>query len=208
MVKDAVFIDSMQGIKELVDWMALQDTWMGVLQPPLYIDSEGENLSRRGSLSLLTVFVYPGKGLERPHIIDIDTLRSAAFSTTGRRAKSLKDILESSHTLKVFFDIRNDSDTLYSLYGIKLHGVRDVQLMESAVRPTTNRRKFISSLSKCIVDVLNEQERNQWTLCKERGNKIWNPENGGSYSVFNARPLSNEIKSYCIGDVQHLPALY
>jgi exonuclease 3'-5' domain-containing protein 1 len=208
MVKDTVFIDSLQGIKDLVDWVALQDTWMGDLQPPLYIDLEGDRLSRNGNLSLLTVLVYPGKGLERPHIIDTLTLGSAAFSTAGRRAKSLKDILESPQILKVFFDVRNDSDALYSHYGIKLRGVRDVQLMESATRPTTERRKFLSGLSKCIVDVLHGRERNQWTICKEKGDNLWNPENGGSYSVFNARPLSNEIASYCVGDVQHLPALY
>lgn len=94
-VKDNIFIDTPQGIKDLVDWVALQDTWIGNLQPPLYIDIEGERLGRNGKLSLLTVLVYPGRSLEPPHIIDIHTLGSTAFSTVGKRAKSLKNILES-----------------------------------------------------------------------------------------------------------------
>ncbi|KAJ5318316.1 hypothetical protein N7476_004736 [Penicillium atrosanguineum] len=208
MVKDTVFVDTPQGIKDLVDWVALQDTWIGDLQPPLYIDIEGEWLGRNGNLSLLTVLVYPGRGLELPHIIDIHTLGSTAFSTVGKRAKSLKDILESPKILKVFFDVRNNSDALYAHHGIELHGVRDIQLMESAARPTTKSRKFLNSLSRCIEDVLKGRERDQWELSKERGDGLWNPEKGGSYRVFNTRPLSNEISSYCVGDIQHLPALY
>ncbi|KAJ5802044.1 uncharacterized protein N7503_004494 [Penicillium pulvis] len=208
MMKDTVFIDTPQGIKDLVDWVAFQDTCMGDSQPPLYIDIEGERLSRNGKLTFLTVLVYPGKGLERPHIIDIHTLGSTAFSTTGTRAKSLKDILESPKFLKVFFDVRNDSDALYAHYGIELHGVRDVQLMESAAQPTTSDRKFLNELSRCIEDLLCGPEKQEWMRCKERSDDLWNPAKGGSYSVFNARPLSNEIFSYCVGDVQHLPALY
>lgn len=101
----------------------------------------------------------------------------------------MKDILESPSILKVFFDVRNDSDALYAHHGIKLNGIRDIQLMESAVRPTTKSRKFLNSLSRCIEDVLSGRERVQWKLIKERGDGIWNPEKGGSYSVFNERPL-------------------
>lgn len=103
------------------------------------------------------MLVYPGHGLERIHIIDIHTLGSLAFSTVGSRGKSLKNILESPKTLKVFFDIRNDSGALHAHYGIKLQGVRDFQLMESACRPTTNSRKFLCGLAKCVKEVLDGQ---------------------------------------------------
>ena len=36
---------------------------------------------------------------------------------------------------------------------------------------------------------------------------MFKPEYGGSYEVFNQRPISEDIISYCIGDVQHLPEL-
>ncbi len=208
MAKDVIFISTSEEVAELVDWVARQDTWLGDLQPPLYIDIEGERLGRYGKISLLTVLVYPGQGLERPHIIDIHGLGRTAFSTVGRRGKSLRDILESPQFLKVFFDVRNDSDALYAHYGIKLQGVRDVQLMESACRATTDRRSFVSGLAACIEEFLHGQERNRWRLCKKNGERLWNPQKGGSYSVFNSRPLSDDIIEYCVGDVQYLPGLY
>lgn len=124
--KETEFISTLEGVKDLVDWIARQDTWQGDLQPPLYIDIEGEKLSRHGRISLLTVLVYPGPGLERPHIVDIHAMGRAAFTTSGIKGKSLQNILESPKYVKVFFDVRNDSDALCSHYGVKLQGVRDV----------------------------------------------------------------------------------
>jgi hypothetical protein len=39
---------------------------------------------------------------------------SDAFSTAGTNGQTLKTILESETIPKVFFDVRNDSDALYS----------------------------------------------------------------------------------------------
>ncbi|OJJ46792.1 hypothetical protein ASPZODRAFT_132945 [Penicilliopsis zonata CBS 506.65] len=208
MPKDTVFINDQQGLKDLIDLVARQDNSIGDLQPLLYIDLEGERLSRHGKVSLVTVLVYLGLGLEYSYIIDIHTLGSTAFSTVGSLGKSLKDILESPQILKVFFDVRNDSDALYAHYGIALQGVRDIQLMENASRPTTKRRKFLSGLSKCIEGVTYGKKRDQWKLSKEKGESLWDPKKGGSYNVFNTRPLPNEITSYCVGDVRYLSALY
>ncbi|KAJ8132956.1 hypothetical protein O1611_g672 [Lasiodiplodia mahajangana] len=205
---ETVFIDTPGGVGDLVDLIERQDIQLEDLQPPLYIDIEGEQLSRFGTISLLTVLVYPGPGLEMPYIVDIHTLRSTAFSTIGSCGKSLRDILESPQILKVFFDVRNDSDALYAHYGIKLQGILDVQLMESACQPTTYSRRYIRGLSKCTEEILHGREQLQWKLDKENGERLWNPQKGGSYSVFNARPLSNSISSYCVGDVRYLPRLY
>ncbi|KAI0113633.1 ribonuclease H-like domain-containing protein [Nemania sp. FL0031] len=205
---ETVFIDTPGGVGDLVDLIERQDLQLKDLQPPLYIDIEGKQLSRFGTISLLTVLVYPGPGLEIPYIIDIHTLGRTAFSTIGNSGKSLKDVLESPRILKVFFDVRNDADALYAHYDVKLQGVLDVQLMESACRPTTARRRYICGLSTCTEEILDGRERNQWKLDKENGERLWNPQKGGSYSVFDTRPLSHEIMSYCVGDVQYLPRLY
>ncbi|KDN68928.1 hypothetical protein CSUB01_11626 [Colletotrichum sublineola] len=42
---------------------------------------------------------------------------------------------------------------------------------------------------------------------KEAGLKLYHPKKGGSYEVFNIRPLPTPIKAYCINDVQYLPQL-
>lgn len=207
-IQDVQFIDTSEAIRELVDWISLQDTWLGELQPPLYIDLEGERLGRNGNISLMTLMVCPGKDIGRIHIIDVHKLQDDAFQTKGRRAMTLRTILESKDVLKVFFDVRNDSDALHFHYGIKLDGVRDVQLMESAKRQTTASRKYISSLNKCIESILWGPERDTWRRCKANGEKAWNPSQGGSYAAFTTRPLPQDITAYCAGDVQWLPKLY
>jgi exonuclease 3'-5' domain-containing protein 1 len=68
------------------------------------------------------------------YLIDIYRLGNEAFSTVNSDKKSLKFILESPVVLKVLFDVRHDSDALFSLYGISLDGIRDVQLMELGTR--------------------------------------------------------------------------
>jgi exonuclease 3'-5' domain-containing protein 1 len=51
-------------------------------------------------------------------------------------------------------------------------------------------------------------ERNSWKLGKEKGLNLFAPERGGSYEVFNLRPLAQDIMQYCVQDVQFLPRLW
>lgn len=44
--------------------------------------------------------------------------------------------------------------------------------------------------------------------CKDNGARLFLPERGGSYEVFNQRPLSAEILRYCAQDVHLLPRLW
>lgn len=82
--------------------------------PLIYIDLEGERLGRYGSVSLITVLVYSGEGLERTFVIDIYTLGSAAFDAVGECSKSLKNILEAPEISRVFFDVRRNSEALFA----------------------------------------------------------------------------------------------
>ena len=42
---------------------------------------------------------------------------------------------------------------------------------------------------------------------KEKGERLFKAEHGGSYEVFNQHPIPAEIVDYCVGDVQSLPEL-
>jgi exonuclease 3'-5' domain-containing protein 1 len=119
--------------------------------PHLYVDLEGINLSRHGSISILTLY-----DRSQPHVylIDVHTLGLAAFTTPSASCKAspssdvdvigaaslevaprfitLKSILETEKIPKVFFDVRNDADALFGCFGIKLQGVQDLQVMELA----------------------------------------------------------------------------
>jgi exonuclease 3'-5' domain-containing protein 1 len=55
---------------------------------------------------------------------------------------------------------------------------------------------------------LTASEKQVWEGVKEKGRNLFAPERGGSYEVFNVRPLSNDMLLYCIQDVQFMPKLW
>ncbi|KAL2168304.1 hypothetical protein VTG60DRAFT_169 [Thermothelomyces hinnuleus] len=204
-------VDTAAAVSALVDVLYAQPT----APPSLYVDLEGINLSRYGSISILQIYVHP---LDRAYLVDIHTLGRTAFCTPGAASaasagRTLRDLLEDGAVPKVFFDVRNDSDALYSHFGVRLEGVVDLQLMELATRPAPAVRPpnvFVSGLAKCIErdGVLAPAERVAWAAAKDRGRRLFAPELGGTYSVFNERPLSEEVWLYCIQDVRFLPRLW
>ncbi|CZT12865.1 uncharacterized protein RCO7_11470 [Rhynchosporium graminicola] len=175
------------------------------IPPSLFLDLEGANLSRHGSLSILQIHVSPAG---QTFLIDVHTLGNEAFTTPGTSGQTLKTILESTSIPKVFFDVRNDSDALFSHYGINLACIHDLQLMELASR--NFGRKFVSGLAKCIDrDLpLTARERKTCKETKEKGLNLFAPERGGSYEVFNLRPLPEAVSLYCIQDVYFMPRLW
>ncbi|KAM7201160.1 Ribonuclease H-like domain containing protein [Rhypophila sp. PSN 637] len=139
----------------------------------LYIDLEGQNLSREGTLSLMTVFVLP---LNVTYLIDIYTLGSLAFTTSAAAPNddgskvttadqenasngedtspmTLKSLLEDPTVPKYFWDVRNDADALWSHHKVRLAGVIDVQLFENA--SWRRDKTYLKGLDRCIEKDLN-----------------------------------------------------
>jgi len=205
-----------------------------VSPPSLYIDLEGAKLSRNGTIALLTLYILPKKTV---YLIDIHTLGARAFSTpataatasataplattsdtadltedAGKPATTLKFILESPEIPKVFFDVRNDSDTLFSHYAISLSCIHDIQLMELATT-THGSREHLLGLGKAIdynASRLNitPMQRQVCSAIKKAGIRLFSPERGGRCAVFEERPLSQAIEDYCVQDVVHMPGLW
>ncbi|KAF8650317.1 hypothetical protein AX16_005302 [Volvariella volvacea WC 439] len=161
------------------------------------VDLEGINLSRFGRICVLQIM--------RAHsnmvwLIDVTTLGGAAFEETDQRGINLKYILECTEVEKLFFDVRNDSDALYSLYGIGLSNVYDLQILELAVRLSNGRRvNLITGLRRAIQEFLIPPQ--DWVKVKETGNSLFAPEKGGKYEVFETRPLDPRLIAYCAQDV-------
>jgi exonuclease 3'-5' domain-containing protein 1 len=90
--------------------------------------------------------------------------------------------------------------------------VEDVQLMESAARKDTPSRMYFSVLAKCIEKNMitwpDQCSLATWKKAKEQGERLFKAELGGSYEVFNQRPIPEAIVSYCVGDVQCLLILH
>ncbi|KJY02516.1 hypothetical protein TI39_contig47g00017 [Zymoseptoria brevis] len=197
---EPIFIDTTAA---LADFLGGLGETLG--QPPrLYMDLEGNDLSRAGTLSLVTILLEPEKDV---YLIDVTTLGQKAFTTADNSGRTFKSVMESPDIIKVFFDIRNDSDALYSLYGIRVAGIEDLQLMELASRNFS--KKCVNGLAKCIDGdhTIGYAEKRQWQTVKDQGRKSFDPARGGSYSVFDQRPLSEVMKRYCAQDVTFMPHL-
>lgn len=105
--------------------------------------------------------------------------------------------------------MRNDSDALFSHFGIRLNCIHDLQLTELAA--TTRRTcKYLTSLAKCIEYDTNMSldEHKHALSVKEQGIKLFALEKGGSYEGFNKRPLQPIAQGYCVQDVLHMPKLW
>lgn len=176
-----------------------------VKPPSLYLDLEGIRLGRHGSISVISLYVIPTAKI---YLIDIYTLGGAAFSTTNSNSVSLKTVLESPAIPKVIFDVRNDSDALFSHFQISVDGIKDLQLMELASR--MGNRAYVHGLAKCIEEdsPVSTIVKTEWQRTKESASRLYNPEKGGRYEVFNERPMRPEIEEYCARDVALLPGLY
>lgn len=177
-------------------------------KPALYVDLEGINLCRNGSISIVQIY----QSVEaHVYLIDVHTLSKTAFSTTSADGGiTLKDILESRTSRKAFFDVRNDSDALYNLYDVYLQGVVDIQLME--LRSRSGSKRFVNGLARCLESYFTQArlygEFASWKEAKQAGIRLFAPEHGGTYQVFNDRPMTQAIIQYCVQDVTFLPQLY
>jgi exonuclease 3'-5' domain-containing protein 1 len=201
-------IDTPEQIGHLVNWLIFRHEPPVPYSPTMYIDLEGVNLCREGSISIFTLLIDTGIPTRRVCLIDVHRLGARAFNTAGTKRTTLKDILQDAKIPKVFFDVRNDSDALFAHFGVALQGVEDVQLMESATRKTTASRRLLNGLAKCVEgNLLGESELESWKLAKKKGEQAFKAEHGGSYDVFNQRPIPKDISSYCVSDVQYLPEL-
>lgn len=204
MTTQTELIDTTSRLESFLDGI-IDDTSKPLI---LYVDLEGNNLSRHGTLSLVTIFV---ESESKVYFVDVTTLQHDAFDTAGSNGRTLRAVLESDDIIKVFFDIRTDSDALFSLYGVCVSGIEDLQLMELASR--TFDKRHLNGLAKCIErdSTIGFKEKQEWKSVKEKGKKLFEPRYGGSYAVFDERPLSPEIHTYCVQDVTlmpHLRAIY
>ncbi|KAL8804887.1 MAG: hypothetical protein Q9182_002289 [Xanthomendoza sp. 2 TL-2023] len=198
------FIDSPQALTTVLDTLST----LPKEPPSLYIDLEGVSLSRHGTISILQILATP---LNRTYLIDIHTLTASAFHTRSTdRHTTLKSLLESPGIPKVFFDVRRDSDALYAHFGINLKGIHDLQLMELGTRGVWVSKKFVNSLERCVEKDagLTVHQLQQWSSATNKGLDLFDPQRGGSYEVFNIRPLSAEVRDYCVQVVAILPSLW
>ncbi|KAK0732638.1 hypothetical protein B0T21DRAFT_384863 [Apiosordaria backusii] len=166
--------------------------FLATIGPPssLYLDLEGTNLGRHGTLDLITVLVPPD---QQVRIIDVKNLGTQAFTTPSKENGSitLKSILENPSIRKYLWDVRNDADALKWLHKIAISGVIDLQLLENLTR--SGDSFCVTGLEKAIENdlQLSHQEKTDWAKTKGDVRKRMS---SGASGIFSARPLSTTIR--------------
>ncbi|KAB8213073.1 hypothetical protein BDV33DRAFT_197113 [Aspergillus novoparasiticus] len=157
-VPEIKLVDSLSTLEKMLENLrSIPDS-----SPPLFIDLEGINLGRNGSISILSLYAVH-KGI----------------------------------VYLVIFDVRNDSDALFNHYNISLDGMQDLQLMELATR--RGSKEYVAGLAKWIErDGPISDLKKEWKRRKDEVSRHFDPRKGGSYEIFNKRPLAPEIKDYCM----------
>ena len=81
--------------------------------------------------------------------------------------------------------------------------------MELAPRVGPGSSKELCSLVYCVEKYvqISSQQQNAWKVSKDNGEKLFDPQKGGSYEVWNERPLKDKIETYCLLEVHYLPKL-
>ncbi|KAF9283093.1 hypothetical protein BGZ68_005579 [Mortierella alpina] len=136
-------IDDVLKLSAAVDDLSEKDT--------LYVDCEGDNLSRYGAL--YTVQIYDGNPQRRVYLVDVDILGPSAFDSVSTKGHTLRSLLQTKRIL--FFDPRADVDALWNMYQVMPDNVLCLQLAEIAYRRRTKTRpswepSYVNGLGKCI----------------------------------------------------------
>lgn len=156
-------VDTNEGVAALVDTIVEVQQQSLSDCPILFIDSEGVNLGRHGTLSLLQIYL-PYK--DQVYIIDIQVLMSQAFDTAGKinEHETLRFLLEAPLVHKALWDCRADIDALYSHYNIELAGVIDIQLADNATSKKFSSRSRLVSLTTAIEKRINLPKLKLWAM--------------------------------------------
>ncbi|KAF5650606.1 hypothetical protein F52700_323 [Fusarium sp. NRRL 52700] len=207
---DVEVISTIQGVKSLADGITVLNASHRNEMPLLYINIEPNSLGANGELNLLAIMLCYGPQYHRRlYLVDVHRLANQAFSSRGYYGASLRSILDSASYQAVFFDVRHDSEILYTQYGIKLQGVLDLQLMENACRSSEPERLHLQPFEPLMLSLLvSGMNRKRWLVDKFNGE--WAYKNGARapHIVFQKRPVIAYIQLYCCRNIRFMAELY
>jgi exonuclease 3'-5' domain-containing protein 1 len=172
----------------------------------LFCDQEGRDESREGSLTHLQItFAH----LNTTFIFPIKVLCPKVFNAVGSTGVSLHQVLEDPEIVKVYFDIRNDSNAIFYHNGVHLKGVIDLQLMELVCRGPLDHTKWVNvkGLRYCVEQYPKLQLEGyvKWMEAKQAGT-MWCAIHG--YEAFELSPIPEVLAEYAAQDAEIMPHIY
>ncbi|KIL90089.1 hypothetical protein FAVG1_06827 [Fusarium avenaceum] len=196
-----VWVDTAPAMSELV--YALDNYRRD--KPMMFVDVQGATLSRNGAISIMQIYDAVD---HVAYLIDVATRGQRCFTTPAKNGRTLKQVLENENIIKVFFDVRADSEALYTHHSIVLQGIHDVQLMEVATRSYC--RGYVSDLSFCIGRDATFTTEDMINWIHLTGTRIgpFSADTDGSLEVFHQRHLLNGTRLYSSQKFHFLVQLY
>jgi len=163
------------------------------------VDCEGVALGRTGPVCLVQVSTPVDAETNVFHVFlfDVVALGRAALDT------GLGAILSAPTPIKLFFDVRRDSEALYHQFGVELKGVCDMQLLELAARRACNQvGTYLPGLGRLLGERFPDLDP-ALQVIKEgmSGNYEATP------NLWELRPLTREQNIYAAVDVALLHVL-
>ncbi|KAK3831951.1 MAG: ribonuclease H-like domain-containing protein [Linnemannia gamsii] len=195
-------IDDVLKLSTVVDDLVQKDI--------LYVDCEGDKLSRYGTL--YTVQIYDGNPQRRVYLVDVDILGKSAFDSISAMGSTLRSLLETKRI--VFFDPRGDIDALWNLFRVMPDNVLCLQLAEVAYRRRIEKNRanwephFVHGLARCIDRYCVESlTRNEIAIKASVSSEL--KAGNFQYSDFMLSNTKNnqDMRTYACVDVLCLPEL-
>ncbi|KAF4220100.1 hypothetical protein CNMCM8980_003389 [Aspergillus fumigatiaffinis] len=173
----------------------------------LFFDVQTINPGEDGSISIISLFVRP---IKKVFLIDVLTLGDDVFTTTSLADNSLKLLLESRGASKILFDVGNASAALFKHHGIRLNGIKDLQIMQLVTQYPRAQQAQAARLESCVEKDAHISPRSLalWKQVHNTVNQLRDPAKGGSDAVFKERPLRKTILDYHLQNVLILPWLW
>jgi len=175
----------------------------------LAVDFEGVKLCRHGALCLVQMTCNDDPRLV--YVLDVHVLGKRAFTMATPQGTCMKGVLEEQSICKVWFDPRNDVDALYHQFGIMPRGIFDLQLAEVADRRNRGLNvNYVQGLYKCLTQcpMLQSEQKVFAERINTLGKRLFEPQNGGNYEIFQHRPLNPVILVYAAHDSRYMLVLY
>lgn len=163
----------------------------------VFISCEGAPVGRHCGISTMMVSFNDDT---RIYLIDFLKLGQAAFALEGDSdgRRSLHSILEDPRIIKFFWGVLGPADALFWCFGVQLAGAIDLQLVELAMRrsPLEEGRVRLRSTAEAFeaeAARFSDRCRNAVSGLHASAIGLFRPELGGTYEVFNERPLHSAI---------------
>mmetsp|Transcript_120398 Transcript_120398/g.341111 ORF Transcript_120398/g.341111 Transcript_120398/m.341111 type:complete len:323 (-) Transcript_120398:163-1131(-) len=189
----ASLVDTVTGCQEAVACL--------FQEAELAVDIEGVSLGRLGEDCIVQIYAPSADAV---YLFDITVLGDRAYEEGG-----LRKLLEDDQILKIFFDVRSDSDALFHLHRVKARAIYDLQILYDVRFSSPVDRKLVG-LKRAMQEyfaaskALSPREVREMEDIKDTGQALFAPSLGGSYEVWKLRPLARELVVYSAVDVKYL----